>query len=56
MKHINFVLAHMYHLKYFIPLILEANKMGITSNMYTFHQGEASILKRKYSKINPYNY
>lgn len=50
------VLAHMYHLKYFIPLVLEAKKNGIVTNMYTFHSGVASISKSKGFKNHPYNY
>ena len=41
MKNINFVLAHMYHLKYFIPLVIEGNKRGIKSTFYNFYnEGE----------------
>jgi len=55
MQIINFVLAHMYHVQYFIPLIMEANKRGIKSKVFTFYI-EADWEKGKNSSVHPYRY
>jgi len=34
---VNFVLAHMYHMQYFVPLIEEGNRRGLKSNIFVMH-------------------
>lgn len=56
MQNINFVLAHMYHLKYFIPLAIEANNRGIKSKFYTFFEKKEDLDNLKLSHNSPYKH
>jgi hypothetical protein len=35
-KHVNFVMANMLHVKYFIPIVIAGNKMGVKSKWFLF--------------------
>ena len=51
----NFVLGHMYHLKYFMPLIIEGNKRGVKSNIFTF-LADKDFERGSKSYAHPYRY
>ena len=52
----NFVFAHMTHLKYFMPLVIEGNKRGIRSKFYTFCKNDKEFEKHKNSDYHPYKH
>ena len=51
--HINFVMAHMYHVKYFMPLIIAARKRNIEPRVFTFYR-KAEWEKGLKSYAHPY--
>ena len=46
----------MYHLKYFIPLVIEANKHNIQSNFYAFYKNDSELQLGKTINNHPFKH